>query len=187
MSNWFASPASLWLGLLIGPLLLLYMLRHKPVRKRVPSVMLWAGVAQMQVATSPFQRLRRSLSLILMLLALVALVLAISGFRIPGGETRGVSLTLVVDVTAGMGADVRGGQRIDLAIERGREVIDAAGNSDVTVMAWDGGLRAVTPGDVSRVGQRGLAVAPDTLKAEWDRLCLVRPDQVNAEKQVHLL
>ena len=90
MNAFFASPAALWLGLLIGPLLLLYMLRHKPVRKRMPSIVLWVGVAQAQIATSPFQRLRRSLSLLLMLLALIALVLALSGFRIPGGEQRGV-------------------------------------------------------------------------------------------------
>jgi hypothetical protein len=147
MANWFASPALLWLGLLIGPLLLLYMLRHKPVRKRVPSIVLWTGVAQSQIATSPFQRLRRSLSLLLMLLALTALVLALSGLRVPGGEKRGVPLTVIIDVTASMNASETGGLRIDLARQRAEEVIDAAGNSDVSLFAWDGNLHAQTPAD----------------------------------------
>jgi len=144
----FSSPSLLWLGLLIGPLLLLYMLRHKPVRKRVPSVVLWTGIAQSQIATSPFQRLRRSLSLLLMLLALVALVLALAGFRIPGGEQRGVPLTLVIDVTASMAAAEPGGTRLQLARARAEEVLDAAGNSDVSLFAWDGNLRALAPADV---------------------------------------
>jgi hypothetical protein len=147
MDAFFASPSALWLGLLIGPLLLLYMLQHKPVRKRVASVVLWTGVAQSQIATSPFQRLRRSLSLLLMLLALFALVLALAGLRIPGGERRGVPVTLVVDVTASMGANERGGSRIDQAKERAAAVIDAAGNSAISAFAWDGNLRALAPAD----------------------------------------
>ena len=147
MANWFSSPAALWLGLLIGPLLLLYMLRHKPVRKRIPSIVLWTGVAQAQIATSPFQRLRKSLSLLLMLLALIALVLAVSGLRVPGGEQRGVPVTIIIDVTASMSGFEQGGTRIDIAIERARTVIDESGNSDISVFAWDANLRALAPAD----------------------------------------
>jgi hypothetical protein len=147
MSQWFANPSGLWLGLLVGPLLLLYMLRHKPVRKRVPSLLLWTGVAQAQIATSPFQRLKKSLSLLLMLLSLVALVLALSGLRIPGGEARGVPVTIVIDTTASMGAFEPGGSRITVARERAREVINAAGNSSITLLAWDGNLHTLVPAD----------------------------------------
>ncbi|MCB9894292.1 MAG: VWA domain-containing protein [Planctomycetes bacterium] len=148
MGNWFASPTALWLGLLIGPLLLLYMLRHKPVRKRVPSVVLWVGVARAQIATSPFQRLQKSLSLLLMLLSLIALVLALAGFRIPGGEQRGVPVTIIVDVTASMSAYEKGGTRMDLVRERANDVIAAAGNSPFSVFAWDGNMRAITAANV---------------------------------------
>ncbi|MCB9934752.1 MAG: VWA domain-containing protein [Planctomycetes bacterium] len=147
MEAFFASPHALWLGLLAGPLLLLFMLRHKPVRKRVASVALWTGVAQSQIATSPFQRLRKSLSLILLLVALLLLVLALAGFRIPGGDTRGVPVVLVLDVTASMGAQEKGGSRLDLAKRRAAEVLDAAGNSTTSLFAWDGNLRALTPAD----------------------------------------
>ncbi|MCA8912123.1 MAG: VWA domain-containing protein [Planctomycetes bacterium] len=155
MNAFFASPAALWLGLLIGPLLLLYMLRHKPVRKRMPSIVLWVGVAQAQIATSPFQRLRRSLSLLLMLLALIALVLALSGFRIPGGEQRGVPVTIVVDVTASMRAYEKGGTRLDLARQRAADVIEDAGNSAITLFTWDGNLRAVGPSEAEPSVARG--------------------------------
>ena len=148
MTNWFASPAALWLGLLIGPLLLLYMLRHKPVRKRVASVVLWVGVAKAQVATSPFQRLQKSLSLLFMVLGLVALVLALAGLRIPGGEQRGVPVTIIVDVTASMSTFEKGGDRIGVATERARDAIDAAGNSPFSMFSWDGNLHALTSADV---------------------------------------
>jgi hypothetical protein len=147
MANWFANPAALWAALLFGPLLLLYMLRHRPVRRRVPSVVLWTGVAQSQIATSPFQRLRRSLSLLLMLIALTCLILALAGLRVPGGEARGLPITLVIDVTAGMSAADAGGTRITTARRRAESVIEAAGNSSISLFVWDGNLRSLTPAD----------------------------------------
>lgn len=188
MTNWFANPAMLWLGLLIGPLLLLYMLRHKPVRKRVPSIVLWTGVAQSQIATSPFQRLRKSLSLLLMLLALIALTLALAGLRIPGGEVRGVPLTLIVDVTASMSASETGGTRLDLAKRRAEEVIDAAGNSDVSVFAWDGNLRALAPADSEpAVARRALAdLAPADFGASDSALVRIL-EQLDASRRVVLV
>lgn len=174
MSNWFASPAALWLGLLIGPLLLLYMLRHKPVRKRIPSIILWTGVAQAQIATSPFQRLRKSLSLLLLLLALACLVLALSGFRIPGGEQRGVPVTIIIDVTASMSGIEQGGTRIDLAIERADTVINESGNSDISIFAWDGGLRSLAPADSEPAVARAALSALEAVQYGSSDAALVR-------------
>jgi hypothetical protein len=148
----FANPAGLWAALLAAPLILLFLLRHRPVRRRVPAIVLWQGAAQMQVATSPFQRLRRSLSLLLLLLALAALVLALAGLRIPGASSRATPLVLVVDITASMQAAVPGGTRLDTARARALETLNAAGNAPVTVLAWDGNLRPASPpaSDVAR-------------------------------------
>jgi hypothetical protein len=143
MTDFFANPAALWAGLLILPLLVLFMLRHRPVKLRVPSTLLWQGVANAQVATSPFQMLRRSLSLLLMLLALLALVLALAGFRIPGGETVQAPLVLVVDVTASMAAREGNRTRLDIAVERAEAIAGSAGNAEVTILAYDGALRPV--------------------------------------------
>lgn len=141
----FATPAALWAALLVVPLLLLFMLRHRPVKKRIPSVVLWQGAAQMQVATSPFQRLKNSASLLLLLAALIALILALAGLRIPGAARRGTPLILIVDVTASMGADAIGGTRLDAAKSRALELVNSVGNAPVTVLAWDGNLRPASP------------------------------------------
>jgi len=140
---WFANPAALWALLLIPPLLLLYMLRHRPVRQRVPSLLLWQGVADAQVSTSPFQWLRRSVSLLLMLAALLLLVLALSGLRIPEGRAAGLPLVVVLDTTASMQAETENGTRIDLARELAADAIRNAGNAPITVLAWDGRLQGV--------------------------------------------
>lgn len=141
----FANPAALWAALLILPLLLLFMLRHRPVKKRIPSIVLWQGAAQMQVATSPFQRLRRSLSLLLLLAALVALVLALAGLRIPGARSQGTPIVLVVDITASMQARHLGDTRLELARRRALDLLDTAGSAPVTLLAWDGALRPAAP------------------------------------------
>ncbi|MBK8206010.1 MAG: BatA domain-containing protein [Planctomycetes bacterium] len=149
MTDWFSNPAGFWALTLLAPLLLLYMLRHRPVRRRVPSVLLWAGVAEAQVSTSPFQRLRKSLSLFLMLAALLAMLLALSGFRIPRGSPQGLPITIVIDATAGMGAREGDRTRLDLARELAREVIEAAGSTRVSALSWDGSLRPLAPADSS--------------------------------------
>lgn len=145
MSSWFATPGALWALLLAGPLLLFYMLRHRPVRRRVPSVLLWAGAAQFQVSTSPFQRLQKSLSLLLMLLGLLALTLALAGLRVPGGRKRTLPVVLVVDCTASMAATELDGSRLELARARAGAALDASGDCLVTLLAWDGALRPASP------------------------------------------
>ena len=149
MADWFSNPAGFWALTLLAPLLLLYMLRHRPVRRRVPSVLLWAGVAEAQVSTSPFQRLRKSVSLFLMVAALLAMLLALAGFRIPQGSPQGLPITIVLDITAGMGAREDGRTRLELARELAQDVIDAAGNSRVSLLSWDGSLRPLAPAESS--------------------------------------
>lgn len=141
MAEFFANPAALWAGLLVIPLLVLFMLRHRPVKLRVPSTLLWQGVAQAQVATSRFQMLRRSLSLLLMLLALLALVLALSGFRIPDGERVQPPIVMIIDLTASMGALEGNRTRLESARERAGDLLDGAGNAEVTLLTFDGVLR----------------------------------------------
>jgi hypothetical protein len=147
MLDWFSSPSLLWLGLLAGPVILLFMLRHKPVVKRVPTTLLWAGAAQLNVATSPFSRLRKSLSLLLMLLLLLCLVLALAGLRIPNARTRGLPLVVVIDTTASMQTATLDGSRLDVAKTRAAELIDAAGDCPITLLAWNGSLLLAAPAD----------------------------------------
>ena len=147
MEAWFANPLLLWLGLLAGPVVALFMLRHKPIVKRVPSTLLWAGAAQLSVATSPFSRLRKSLSLLLMLLLLLCLVLALAGLRIPDARSRGLPLVVIIDCSAGMQTQTPDGTRLDVAISRAQDVINAASDSPITLLKWNGALLLAAPAD----------------------------------------
>ena len=147
MEAWFANPLLLWLGLLAGPVVALFMLRHKPIVKRVPSTLLWAGAAQLSVATSPFSRLRKSLSLLLMLLLLLCLVLALAGLRIPDARLRGLPLVVIIDCSAGMQTQTPDGTRLDVAISRAQDVINAASDSPITLLTWNGALLLAAPAD----------------------------------------
>lgn len=147
MLNWFSNPGFLWLGLLAGPVVLLFMLRHKPVVRRVSSTLLWAGAAQLNIATSPISKLQKSLSLLLNLLLLACLVLALSGLKIPDARQRGLPLVLIIDTTASMQTRTLDGSRLELALARAREIVDAAGDSPVTLMTWNGSLLLAAPAD----------------------------------------
>lgn len=72
----FLVPKALWLGALIAPLVVLYILKVRRDRLRVASTWLWAEAKRDLMARSPFKRLTMQLPLVLEILALAALALA---------------------------------------------------------------------------------------------------------------
>lgn len=176
MSNWFTNPALLWSALLFLPMLALYMLRHRPVRRRVPSVLLWKGVAQMQVATSPFQKLRKSTSLILMLIALLFMVLALAGFKLPAASTTGTKAIVVIDITASMGAKTEGSTRLQRAIELIPELQNA--NIELAkVLTWDGQMHDVTTETLSELKAVDFGASANSLRQNLKSIVRENPDK----------
>ena len=102
--QWLAPWALLALLPLVGVVILLYLLRLKRQQVTVSSVFLWRRVIEDIEANTPFQRLRKSLLLLLQLLALAALVLAVSAPYLLARRTTGGSSVLVLDASAGMKA-----------------------------------------------------------------------------------
>ncbi len=100
----FAAPLAL-LGLLFVPAVLaMYLLKLRRDEAAVPSTLLWTRLVADVEANAPWQKLRRSLLLLLQLLLVVALaLLAAQPFlERPAGLAR--DLVLVVDTSASMGA-----------------------------------------------------------------------------------
>ena len=120
-------------ALAIPLLLLLYFLRLRRQRLRVPSTLLWEKSFEDLQANALFQRLRWSVLLILQLLLLLLLLLAVAQ-PMAGGDAPLTSRTvLLVDRSASMNAAVDAQRtRLDAAKDIGRELIDALGRGDST-------------------------------------------------------
>ncbi|MHC4840600.1 MAG: BatA domain-containing protein [Planctomycetota bacterium] len=177
MTNWFNNPSLLWSALLILPLLALFMLRHRPVRRRVPSVLLWKGIAQMQVATSPFQRLRKSTSLLLLLLALLLMVLALAGFKVPSVKTDSTPAIVIIDTTASMAAGSGAGSRLELAVQVIPE-LESEGDLNIEkVLAWDGQIRNITGRTLSELSTVDYGANASVLRQNLKSIVRENPDR----------
>src|SRR3954470_11600939 len=100
----FLAPAWGWLGLLAVPIVLLYVLRQKRPDVAVSSTLLWSKALADMRASTPFQKLRRNLLLLLQLLILAALVLTLMRPIIQASASQTQAGVIVIDATASMQA-----------------------------------------------------------------------------------
>jgi hypothetical protein len=98
------APSGLWLLGLLGPLVLLYVLKVRRQRVTVSSTWLWAAAARDIAAKSPFKRLQAQVPLVLELSALSLLAVALSRPASRAGHLAGDHLAIVVDTSASMAA-----------------------------------------------------------------------------------
>lgn len=138
-----AAPLAL-LGLLFVPLIVaFYMLRLRRAQRPVSSTFLWQELVRDVEANAPWQRLRRSLLLILqLLLAIILAVLVARPFaEHPAGLAR--DLVLVVDASASMAATDVFPDRLTAAKRSAIEALDG--------VPADGRVSVVAAGETSRV------------------------------------
>ena len=130
----FSAPWMAWLAAAAVPIVTLYFLKLRRPRRTVPSLALWQSVLEDQRVNSPFQRFKRNFLLLLQLLILACLVLAAMRPFLSGGGFAGVSVPIVVDVSASMGAiDADGVSRLDRVKAELRETVESL--PDVTRLA----------------------------------------------------
>lgn len=99
----FLQPISLlWLLLLVPLILFFYLLRMKRRTVTVSSIYLWSAVTQDVQANAPFQRLRRSLLLLLQLLLAAFLVFALARPFFEGKALGGSNVIVILDGSASM-------------------------------------------------------------------------------------
>ncbi|WP_416839448.1 vWA domain-containing protein [Haloferax sp. DFSO52] len=141
LEEFFLSPLGL-LGLLgVVPLIVLYLLRPEPVRRTLPTYQFLIETAGRNASNPLFDRLLRSVLLVIQLLAIVALVgsLATPYVLVPESETISETV-LVVDTSASMAVRDNGGTRFDHALSAARDevtdttsVVAAGASADVVV------------------------------------------------------
>jgi Ca-activated chloride channel family protein len=125
------SPGALWWLLLAAIIVFFYLLKLKRKRTVVPSVLLWTRALEEVEANAPFKKLRRSLLLLLQLLALSALVFALARPLVITRALASGSTVIVIDSTASMSArDENGGSRLDRAKQLAHEMIEGLNASD---------------------------------------------------------
>ncbi|XXX77937.1 VWA domain-containing protein [Sorangium sp. So ce134] len=134
------SPGGLWLLALLGPLVLLYILKIKRSRRRVASTWLWAAAQRDLMARAPFRRLIAQLPLVLQALALALLALALARPASRGRELTGDHVAIVLDTSASMSAAARGPSgeattRVELAKQLARDLLSGlAPGSDALIL-----------------------------------------------------
>ncbi|WP_437761839.1 VWA domain-containing protein [Sorangium sp. So ce764] len=134
------SPGGLWLLALLGPLVLLYILKIKRSRRRVPSTWLWAAAQRDLMARAPFRKLIAQLPLVLQALALALLALALARPASRGRELTGDHVAIILDTSASMSAAARGpaGEattRVELAKQLARDLLSGlAPGSDALIV-----------------------------------------------------
>ena len=133
------------LGLLFIPLIVaFYMLRLRRTERVVSSTFLWRELVRDVEANVPWQRLRRSLLLLLQLLLVAALVLAVAR---PFNERTAAfarNLVIVIDATASMAARDVHPDRLTAAKRAAIDALrDVPADARVSVVAAGNGSRVV--------------------------------------------
>ncbi len=161
----FASPLAL-LGLLFLPAVLaMYLLKLRRDEAVVPSTLLWTRLVADVEANAPWQRLRRSLLLLLQLLlvAILALLAARPFLERPAGLARDV--VLVLDTSASMAATDVAPSRLEAAKAAALDALrDLPTGGKVSVIAADRTARIVVneTTDLGRVRQALTTIRPSS-------------------------
>jgi hypothetical protein len=155
----FLAPLAL-LGLLFVPVVLaMYLLKLRRDEAVVPSTLLWQRLVTDVEANAPWQRLRRSLLLILQLLLVVVLALLAARPFLdrPAGFAR--DLVVVVDASASMGATDVDPTRLDAAKRAASDALrDLPAGGRVSVIAA-GRTARVVANDTTDIGRARAAIA----------------------------
>ena len=149
----FLNPKGLWLLTAIVPLVVLYILKIKRERLKIPSTWLWAAARRDLLAKHPFKKLVPEIPLLLQLLALIGLSLALARPALRGGRLTGDHIAIVIDTSASMGTTATGPDgkkttRMALAIESAKNAIDnMEPGADAIVIEGAREARIVSPLD----------------------------------------
>jgi len=134
VNRFFLNPLALVLGVLAGGIVLLYILKLKRVKVRVSSTMLWERAVHDFKANAPWQRLRRSLLLLLQILALLLLVLALARPFVFGTALAGARSVVIIDTSASMLATDERPDRLGRALDAAQTMIGDMSRGDEAML-----------------------------------------------------
>lgn len=175
------NPQGLWLLGLLGPLVVLYILKVRRQRVTVASTWLWQAAARDMLARSPWQRLRGRLLLFVEAMALLALGIALARPALSGGRIDSEHVALVIDASASMLAESAGEPRFNAAKAAAERVLSALPpGADVLLIEAGGEPRVVGPADrdLARVRGRLAALAASGVEGHLERAIALASEQL---------
>jgi len=166
------SAPGLWLLAGLAPVALLYVLRIRRERLRVPSTWLWAAAQRDLLARHPWKRLTRELPLLLEVLTLTALAVALARPATRGGAVVGDHVAVVIDTSASMLATTSrtdGATRFEEARRAATAIVmRLAPGADAFVVDAGRDARAITPLERDRHVLSGAIARLDAHEVEGD-------------------
>ncbi|WP_435016776.1 vWA domain-containing protein [Tundrisphaera sp. TA3] len=181
--------AGMWAALAAVPLgiIALYFLklRRRPVQ--VPSTLLWRRSVEDLRVNSLFQRLRKSLLLILQLLVAFLVILALLGPRMRGTVTQGGRFVLAIDNSASMNATDVKPTRLAAAKAEAKKIVAGMSGDDVAmVISFSDRARVVSnyTGNRSLLNQRIDGIAPTEATTSLREALQVAAGLANPQKEV---
>jgi hypothetical protein len=141
----------------------LFLLKVRPPRVRVASLLLWTRVLGETREATLWERIRRAVSLVLTAALAIALALAVTRpTSVKGGASAGRAggdrLLIVLDSSWTMMARTRGGEtRWDRAVAEARRLAGSAAGRDVAVATTAEGLVAGPSADTALIRRRSIA------------------------------
>ena len=163
------NPLALLLGLLAGPIILLYMLKLRRREVEVSSTMLWKMVLRDRQANAPWQRLRRNLLLLLQLLILAGLVAALARPALPVPTVTSGSIIVLLDASASMLATDLQPTRFENATRIVAGIIDALEpDSQLTLILVGPQPDILASGEDDKAALRAALARAEATQAEVD-------------------
>jgi len=144
----FFTPTALFLSLLAGLIVLMYLLKLRRTKHEFSSTLLWVRLVEDLTANAPFQKLRRNLLMYLQILVLLLLVVALARPTMWLSRKRGLSRVILIDNTASMNAPdgAVGGARLEEAKEQARALVrNMAQGDESMIIAFGGAAQVMQP------------------------------------------
>jgi hypothetical protein len=130
------------LALLGVPVVLAYLHRLHRTKRPIASAILVRAIRDARPASHRARsKLRHRISLLMMLLALLASLIALVGPR--GSAQQGARVIIVLDRSASMGTRDGGADRLGIAADAAKAVVERAGDDDEIALVTAGGAPAI--------------------------------------------
>lgn len=160
------APLALLAAAVVGPLIVaMYLLKLRREERPISSTFLWQRMVRDVEANAPWQKLRRSLLLLLQLLLMLLLVFALAR---PFFATQGISgrnLIIIIDHSASMGAIDEPPTRLEAAKQQAYRLIDQLPDGGRATIIAAGGQMAVPAAATSDRRELRRAVEQITLSS----------------------